>query len=331
MVRRFLILLTLLILGSYGVMRAQDPHFSQFYANPLYLNPAFAGSERCPRLSLSYRNQWPAFGSTFVTYNIAYDQYWHALRGGVGIYLMDDVQGSGDGRINTASINAMYSYTLQVSKKFSLAAGFQASFAMRRINWDFVFPNMIHPLYGPIYASLENPDIINTKRNYLDFSTGIIGFTEKVFFGVAVHHLTQPSESFLRGSDAVLPRKYTAHFGAEIPINSNKFKRGDLLIAPQILFQQQGAFFQQFYWGMYVSRMGILAGFWFRQTFEFQYDAFVMMVGYKYNKLRFSYSYDLTISKLSNSTYGAHEVSIAYTFGCHEKAKKISTISCPSF
>ena len=90
MVRRFLIILALLILGSYGALKAQDPQFSQFYANPLYLNPAFAGSERCPRLSLSYRNQWPAFGSTYVTYNIAYDQYWHALRGGVGIYLMDD-------------------------------------------------------------------------------------------------------------------------------------------------------------------------------------------------------------------------------------------------
>ena len=225
----------------------------------------------------------------------------------------------------------MYSYTLQVSKNFSMAAGFQASFAMRRIKWDFIFPNMIHPLYGPIYSSLENPDLINTKRNYVDFSAGIIGFTEKVFFGVAVHHLTEPSESFLRGSDAVLPRKYTAHFGTEIPINSSKFKRGDLLIAPQILFQQQGAYFQQFYWGMYVSRRGILAGFWFRQTFEFQYDAFVMMVGYKYDKFRFAYSYDLTISKLSNSTYGAHEVSVAYTFGCHEKAKKISTVSCPSF
>ncbi len=331
MVKRFLISLTLLILGSYGVSIAQDAHFSQFYANPLYLNPAFAGSERCPRLSLAYRNQWPAFGSTYVTYNMAYDQYWHAIRGGIGINLINDVQGCGDGKINLSTINAMYSYTLQVSKNFSIAAGFQATFAMKRIDWDFVFPDMIHPLYGPIYSTMESSEIVNADRNYVDFSAGVIGFTERVFFGVAVHHLTEPSESFLRGSDAVLPRKYTAHFGTEIPINSSKFKRGELLLAPQILFQQQGAFFQQFYWGMYVSRKGILAGFWFRQTFEFQYDAFVMMVGYKYNKFRVAYSYDLTISKLSNSTYGAHEISVAYTFGCHEKAKKMSTISCPSF
>ncbi|MFT5922039.1 MAG: hypothetical protein ACI8TS_001371, partial [Flavobacteriales bacterium] len=39
--------------------KAQDPEFTQFYANPLYLNPAFAGTARCPRLVMNYRNQWP--------------------------------------------------------------------------------------------------------------------------------------------------------------------------------------------------------------------------------------------------------------------------------
>ncbi len=36
----------------------QDPGFSQFYANKLYLNPAFAGDNKCPRIDLNYRNQW---------------------------------------------------------------------------------------------------------------------------------------------------------------------------------------------------------------------------------------------------------------------------------
>ena len=42
--KRILILITtcLILLGQ-GV-KAQDAHFSQFYANPLYLNPAFAGT-----------------------------------------------------------------------------------------------------------------------------------------------------------------------------------------------------------------------------------------------------------------------------------------------
>ena len=152
----------------------------------------------------------------------------------------------------------------------------------------------------------------------------------RTFFGVAVHHLTQPSESFLRGSDAVLPRKLTAHFGTEVPINSSKYRRGELKIAPQLLFHQQGQF-QQFNWGVYVARKQIVAGFWLRQNFNFQYDSFIMLAGFKQDNLRFAYSYDLTVSRLMNSTYGAHEVSVAFTFQCHGKDPKKDIISCPSF
>ena len=40
---------------------AQDPIFTQFYSNPVYLNPAFTGSNKCPRIVSNYRNQWPSF------------------------------------------------------------------------------------------------------------------------------------------------------------------------------------------------------------------------------------------------------------------------------
>ena len=54
---------------------AQDYTYSQFYANPLYLNPAMAGSEYCPRLILNYRNQWPSLPEAFVSYSASFDRY----------------------------------------------------------------------------------------------------------------------------------------------------------------------------------------------------------------------------------------------------------------
>lgn len=328
MIRRILFILSILLTGIYGAVLGQDAHFSQFYANPLHLNPAFTGSERCPRVSLGYRNQWPALGPTYVTYSASYDQHVNFMQGGLGLHILSDVQG--DGTIKTNIISGMYSYTLPVSRNFAIAGGFQASFVMKTIKWDFIFPDMIHPLYGPIYTTQENPDLVNDNKNYVDFSVGLIGFTERTFFGVAVHHLTEPSESFLRGSDAVLPRKFTAHFGTDIPINNKKFRRGELSLSPQLLFHQQGQF-QQFNWGIYVNRKAIVAGFWLRQNFNFQCDSFIMLVGFRQDNIRFAYSYDFTVSRLRNSTYGSHEVSFAYIFPCHEKAAKKRVISCPSF
>ena len=53
------VLFILLAISFTLEVKAQDPEFTQFYANPLYLNPAFAGSARCPRIVMNYRNQWP--------------------------------------------------------------------------------------------------------------------------------------------------------------------------------------------------------------------------------------------------------------------------------
>ena len=57
----------------------QDVAFSQFYANPVYLNPALAGIRICPRVTLNYRNQYPSLGDNYVTYNASFDMYSRTL------------------------------------------------------------------------------------------------------------------------------------------------------------------------------------------------------------------------------------------------------------
>jgi type IX secretion system PorP/SprF family membrane protein len=56
------LLLFILINLATGVrVAAQDPHFSQFYASPLTLNPAIAGTYTGTfRISTLYRDQWRA-------------------------------------------------------------------------------------------------------------------------------------------------------------------------------------------------------------------------------------------------------------------------------
>lgn len=163
-------------------VKAQDPQFTQFYANPLYLNPAFAGVARCPRFILNYRNQWPAIPGNYITYSASYDQHVDALSGGIGVLVTNDV--AGQGTLNTLNFSGIYSYHLEVNRNFSIKAGFQATYAQRTLDWSkLTFSDQIDSRYGFIYSTKEvfGPNSVN----YVDFSAGMIGYSERFFFGFA--------------------------------------------------------------------------------------------------------------------------------------------------
>ena len=73
----------LLIFGFLSLIMncfSQDVSFSQIYSSILYLNPAFAGSRKCPELTITYRNHWPSLGSQYVTSVVTYEQYIRDLK-----------------------------------------------------------------------------------------------------------------------------------------------------------------------------------------------------------------------------------------------------------
>ncbi len=67
--RCFSLLLLLLPLKIW----AQDAIFTQFYASPLTLNPAFAGTAAQYRFSSIYRYQWVNQSAGFQTNTAAFD------------------------------------------------------------------------------------------------------------------------------------------------------------------------------------------------------------------------------------------------------------------
>ncbi len=327
MVKKILLLVVIIVFTK-SFVNAQDPMFTQFYANKLYLNPAFAGSEKCGRVQLNYRNQWPKLGQTYVTYAASYDQYVSMLNIGMGAQFMQDIQA--DGAVKTTSIHTMYTYKVSVNRNLSIVGGLEVSYYQKTLNMDYIFPDMLHPVYGAIFPTRETSVYTDNKKGFFDFSAGAIMFNRIHTFGIAVNHLTQPSESFRNSSDAVLPRKLTVHYGTQIPIRMKGVKKGEMYLSPQVVYQRQRDF-EQFNYGVYFSRKSIVAGLWLRQNFKFHYDSFVMVIGFIQSKFRIAYSYDLTVSKLRNQTLGAHEISAGYTFPCRQKRKKFRAISCPSF
>lgn len=316
-----------------GDLKAQDPEFTQFYANPLYLNPAFAGSSRCPRMVMNYRNQWPGITNTYITTSFSFDQHVDALSGGFGMLVTSDQ--AGDGTINTTNASMVYSYYLPVTSTFSVKAGIQATYAQKSVDWSKLnFGDMIDNKYGFTLGTQEvNP---NRTVTNVDFSAGILAYSSSFFIGGAAHHLLEPDEAFLEPGNSPLPMKITAHTGAIIPIGSqsSKYKRRrrrnantlpESSISPNILYQKQKDF-QQLNLGVYVTKGPIVGGLWYRNQ-----DAFIVLVGLMTTNFRFGYSYDVTVSRLSNATAGSHELSMTLQFNCRPKKKKFTPVSCPSF
>ena len=303
------------------VAKAQDPEFTQFYANPLYLNPAFAGAARCPRIAMNYRNQWPSLSGTFVTSSASYDQHVDGIYGGLGLLVTNDK--AGEATLNTTNISAIYSYQLKINRSFSLRFGFQATFFQKSLDWNkLTFGDMIDPRRGFVYQTNDVPR--GGSISNVDFSAGVIGYSDKFFVGFAVHHLTQPNESLITGTSP-LPMKFTGHMGAKISLSNNKYSTNDASIAPNIMYRAQGTF-QQLNMGLYLTKGALTGGVWYRNK-----DAFIVLIGVTSTHFKFGYSYDLTVSKLGMQSGGSHELSMTLNFNCKKPVKKFRTISCPSF
>jgi len=323
------------ILCSVGYYaKAQDPQFTQFYAAPLYLNPAFTGSTGEGRIIANYRNQWPGINANFVTYAASYDQYFPAIKSGIGVMLKRDEQGGGaSSPFVSNDVNLFYSYLIPINESFSISAGLQVGYGLRDLNFgNFLFGDQLDengPLGTPTGETFASDQI-----GYLDVSSGVVLFSNNLWVGFAAHHLNEPNLSFL-GDDDPLPRKYNIHAGYKIPLRQVRRGRGrnrnvvEQSITPVIHYKSQGRA-DQLSIGAYMNYDPLVVGFWYRglpiKEFEnagINQDAIAALIGFNLNNLSIGYSYDYTISGLNNAnTFGAHEISLTYHIKYKEKGRK---------
>lgn len=210
-----------------------------------------------------------------------------------------------------------------------MRAAMQVTYFQKSLDWSkLTFGDMIDPRKGFIYETQDIPR--GGKVSAMDFSAGIVGYTDKLYFGFAAHHLTEPNESLVVGVSR-LPMKLTGHIGAMLPFKRS-FKGETTYISPNLVYRRQGEF-QQLNFGTYVKKGPIVAGVWFRglmfgNTYR---DSFITTLGIETQYLRFGYSYDITISELTPSTGGSHEISVIGNLPCVKRRPKFRQMQCPSF
>jgi type IX secretion system PorP/SprF family membrane protein len=291
---------------------AQDPYFSQFFNSILYLNPAYAGSAHQPRISAAYRNQMPALGSPWISYNASFDMSVKPIQGGIGINIQNDQQGPA---LNRFSADFMYSYFLALNNQVTIHAGFQASYSHRFLNGSsLVLPSQIDSR-GNIDPFAES--VGDGSKGYPDFAVGFVALSRTAYGGISMHHLTKPNLSLARTSPGdqteswSLQRKLTVHGGVYIPVYEKKLGREALKLNPNVVYLHQGSF-RQINYGMDIVYKTVYAGAWFRHSIDFKVNAFIIHLGYEHDYFRISYSHDFNVYSPWNmmQNMGAHELGL---------------------
>jgi len=309
-------------------LKGQDQQYTQFYANPVYLNPGFAGTSIQSRAAAVYRNQWPSLPKAFVSYNFSYDQFIPSINSGIGITIQHDKAGTGGLTYTSAAIN--YAYEIQISRRFSVRPALSLGYGSNFLDVDKLtfMDQLAREEDGLATLDPDRARFAQKPINYPDFGGGLVVFSEKMWLGASVKHMNEPVNSII-GTDTRLPLKWSVHGGIKIKVAElGAFSRRQHIV-PAFNFQSQGLF-DQLDLGFYYEYDPLVLGLWYRGIPLFKkngynhlnQDAIAVLVGYEINNMRIGYSYDLTISQLTPNSGGAHELSIVYEWASRKNKRK---------
>ena len=304
----------------------QDPQFSQFYSNPLYLAPSFAGATGGSRVCANFRDQWIALPATFMTYSFSYDHYFAPFNSGIGFLAYRDVAGTGE--LGTFSLGVQYSYNIKIKNTIFVRPGLHFSYRETGLAFNKLtfIDNVMNPDGGTtIPAALE------TNTRDVDLGLSALVYSKRVWAGTTVDHILLPNIS-LYADKVKVPIKVSVFGGVELVRKGRLLKPVDETMTLAFLLKTQ-AQYTQLDLGVYWHKNPLVLGLWYRGIPPFNSqrgDAFVILVGYKTTQFNIGYSYDMTISNLIAHAIGSHEISVSYKFLLPRRKKK-GGVPCPEF
>lgn len=306
-------LLFVLTLAAPAVLAQQDPQLSLYMYNPLYYNPAAAGSEGVSRLQLTHRTQYLGYqtvgngdgSAAQSTQVLSFNMPLARIKSGIGIYALNDKYGPS---INQA-IQLSYAYRLAL-KNGTLALGVQAGLFNR--GFDF----------GQFRPSDPNDPLIPGGRiNQFkpDFGAGVYYNTTDYWVGLSMTHLNRATYSYVTGrssdpsdSKAYLSAGYRLGLGYNIDIQPS------VLVQYSTVQGIQGSLATFNLIGTYDNR--IWAGLGYRLKDAVMATAGINLM--RNNALRVGYSLDITAGGAQIKAPTSHEILVSYALPAPDARKK---------
>jgi type IX secretion system PorP/SprF family membrane protein len=317
----------LLFLTVLATSWAQDIHFSQVDANPLLLNPAYAGFyDGAGRFGIIYRNQWASVSIPFQTFAITGEMaLWRdntATRGlSIGASLFSDHAGTLHYGTTSAHLSLAYYHALNRQRNNFLSFGLEGGYAQAG--------------FDPSLAEMQDPTETFDSRQvtYPLLAAGIAwyyqpsgDFHTKV--GLSVRNINRPNISYLGLDETHMLRRYSLFARAEY----RHWQTWSLM--PVILFQSQGQYHELIYgsdikWYLVENghhEISLRAGLAYRHA-----DALIANLLVEYDAFLLNFCYDANISGLAtaSNTIGAFEIGMVYRMS--KGAKKTKALKCTPY
>lgn len=326
----------LFFLGFVIKVNAQDPHFSQFFASPLTLNPALTGKfDGNLRVIGNYRNQWPTINRAFTTTTVSVD--FPIMRNhisptdtwGLGVMGYSDQSANSALKFNYLSVATAFHKGLDEDGYQQIGAGFQGTYTNMLLDVSSLkFEDQLTP-FGFTGTTSEVFNSSTLKNNYFDLNAGILytgSTTDKNNFyaGVSMYHITRPKQQFT-GTFFLLNPRTTFHAGGFFPVGNT----GTLHLSG--LYSNQAGASEALLGGALQLPVGegekptsVYFGSWVRLG-----DAVIPYIGLEFSDFRLGTTYDVNTSSLKTASQsrGGIEISLIYI----KKTPGSRGVPCPKY
>lgn len=305
-----------------------DPHFSQYFIQPMLLNPALTGAiEGDYRVSAVWRSQ---YGNTFSTKGISAEMP-TSKNINLGLNLLN--QSSSDKAYNYNNAYLSIAYTGVRFKNHFFVMAMQAGVLNRNFNankLEFGEQWVSGVGYDPSAHSsetLHKPNVFS-----FDAGAGLLYYDAtadrkiNLFGGISAYHITKPADPFIAGGEREnMPVRYSVHAGARVMVS-------DLLnIVPNVLYMKQGTVEEKML-GAYVQvNAGKETDLMFGANLRLG-DAISPFAGVYHKGMTIGMSYDTNVSTKDAMEIKRKsvEISLSYTWW-RKTSMKTKTFYCPRF
>ncbi|HTL81474.1 MAG TPA: type IX secretion system membrane protein PorP/SprF [Bacteroidia bacterium] len=304
-------------LGSFAVHAQQDPQFSQFMFNKLFMNPGYAGMRQALCATAIYRNQWSGFDGAPKTGVFSADMFVQPLRGGLGINIMTDKLGFE----NNMGYRLDYSFHLNMGNAGVLGIGVELGAFSKRLG-----PTGSDQWIATTNWTADASIPPQMKKTVFDMGFGLWYARQNIWFGISSTHL--PAGAIDDGTTQItntsnnsplvhnLVYQMARHYFITGGYN---WELGDWSVRPSFLVKSDATItsFDLNVIAMYNQR------FWAGASYRFE-DAICPMIGFAIPNakatpngmpdggLKVGFAYDYTTSNLKNYNNGTFELFLNY-------------------